>query len=358
MFLHLGTHKTGTTSLQVFLGTHATKLRKQGVLYPTTGRRDTHLAHHNIAWELIGDRRFDPGLGTFATLRAEIAGYSGDVILSSEDFTGAARAPATFAAFLQALRADGFDVTLVLFLRNQADYAASLYLTLIQFGYNQDFRFFLDAICTIGELRYLDWCFPFRYDRFIETLQRLPAEIVVRSYDTACQGSLLADFLAACDIDRAMFAGQTLPRQNTRLPFWAGMRIFHHARGGSGAAFDAMLTAAEKLLPRVLPYHASERARLSNYFTESNDRLCSQCGIRLDPLLPEATSEDLPLTSMSDLFSSEFHALLAVMGSLDFANALEKERRRQCDSDERTKSRLIKSLFRVLADFLRKHPRL
>jgi len=354
LFLHLGTHKTGTTSLQTFLGTHAAKLRERGVLYPTTGWRDGHLAHHNIAWELGGDRRFDPGFGTIAALRTEIAGHDGNVILSSEDFTGAVRDPASFAVFLRALRADGFDVTLVLFLRNQADYAASLYLTLIQLGFDRDFRDYLDTVATAGELRHQDWFFPFRYDRFIETLQTLPAEIAVRSYDTARRGSLLSDFLAACTVDGAAFADQVLPRENLRPPLWAGMRVFHRARFGGGAAPEAVFAAAENALPRGLPYRASERARFSECFTESNDKLCAHWGIMLDSLLPGAALDDRPLTSMSDLFSSEFHALLAVMGSLDHVTSIEEELRRQRDSYERTLSWRITSPLRALHARLRK----
>jgi hypothetical protein len=68
----------------------------------------------------------------------------------------------------------------------------------------------------------------------------------------------------------------------------------------------------------------------------------------LDSLLPEAVPEDRPLTSMSDLFSSEFHALLAAMGSLDNVNATEAELQRQRDSYERTLSWRITSPLRAL----------
>lgn len=353
LFLHLGTYKTGTTSLQAFLGTHAATLRKRGILYPATGWRDGHPAHHNIAWELAGDRRFDPGLGTVASLRAEIAGHDGAVIVSSEDFAGAARDPAGFTAFLQALKADGFDVTLVLYLRNQADYAASLYLTLIQLGFDRDFKGFLAAVADDGELRYLDWCFPFRYDRFIETLRTLPARIVVRSYDAALQGDLLADFLEACGIDRTAFAGRTLPRLNLRPSLWAGVRIFHRTRfGGDAAALDAVFDTAEMALPRARPYCAGERARFTERFAESNNRLCRQWGITLDSLPPETAAEDRPLTSMSELFSPEFQALLTIM-----ANASVAELRRQRDSYEHTLSWRITAPLRGLNARLRTRSR-
>lgn len=58
-FVHIGTHKTGTTSLQVALNRHCTELDGQYYLYPRTGRPTMAPdGHHNIAWEIAGDWRF------------------------------------------------------------------------------------------------------------------------------------------------------------------------------------------------------------------------------------------------------------------------------------------------------------
>lgn len=224
-----------------------------------------------------------------------------------------------------------------------------MYLTLIPFEFEQDFRRYLDLICTAGELRYREWCFPFRYDRFIETLQALPAEVVVRSYDTASRGDLMADFLATCGIDRALFAGASLPHENRRSPLWDGMRAFHRTRFGR-SDLGAVFAAAERVLPRGPTYHAHERARLSECFCESNEVVCARWGLALDPLRLTDTPETPPLTSLSDLFSTEFHTLLAAVGNLDHggSGSLDEELRRQRECYERTLSWRVTAPLRAL----------
>ena len=58
------------------------------VLYPASGRlsRGAPGGHHNIAWQLAGDRRFHRSAGTLDDVAAEIAAFPGDAILSCEDF--------------------------------------------------------------------------------------------------------------------------------------------------------------------------------------------------------------------------------------------------------------------------------
>src|SRR5204862_1632178 len=70
LLLHVGTHKTGTTSLQVTLADLSADLAARGILYPETGR--VGAGHHNIAWGLVGDRRFDRGVGYLDELADEI----------------------------------------------------------------------------------------------------------------------------------------------------------------------------------------------------------------------------------------------------------------------------------------------
>ncbi|QXD16183.1 hypothetical protein GQ464_004310 [Rhodocaloribacter litoris] len=58
VFVHAGTHKTGSTSLQVFLAKTQVLLAEQGVLYPRSGRPDrkgvVSAGHHELAWSLLG----------------------------------------------------------------------------------------------------------------------------------------------------------------------------------------------------------------------------------------------------------------------------------------------------------------
>lgn len=58
--IHVGTHKTGTTSLQRFAGSNRKELKKRGIWYPSyaeIGLTDTHYGHHQIALALAGQER-------------------------------------------------------------------------------------------------------------------------------------------------------------------------------------------------------------------------------------------------------------------------------------------------------------
>jgi hypothetical protein len=86
-FIHVGTHKTGTTSLQRALSRHQETLRSRRYLYPRTSRPpQAPDGHHNVALEISGDRRFRSEYGTLEDLIAEIQGARDHhILLSSED---------------------------------------------------------------------------------------------------------------------------------------------------------------------------------------------------------------------------------------------------------------------------------
>src|ERR1700730_1496523 len=123
-FLHIGTHKTATTSVQHLLDGHPRELEASGLLYPKVGRPDEAAAgHHNLAWEIASDRRVRPGFGTADDLIRELANTSQNVILSSEDFESSVHHRDRFESFIQAIQSLGIQMSLVIFLRNQIDYA-------------------------------------------------------------------------------------------------------------------------------------------------------------------------------------------------------------------------------------------
>ena len=103
-FLHIGTHKTGSTSIQRTLTICPDNLERHGFFYPYRGRGADFVAHHNIAWEIIGDARYDSRHGTIGALLREIGRSDQNVILSSEDFSIAFRHLTTFKSFLRDLQ--------------------------------------------------------------------------------------------------------------------------------------------------------------------------------------------------------------------------------------------------------------
>ena len=89
VFLHIGLPKTATTYLQTLMWADRDRMRAQGVLLPGAERRD-----HLWASRII---REDPNLDSYDErrrtawdrLRAEIAAWDGDAVISHEFFAGA-----------------------------------------------------------------------------------------------------------------------------------------------------------------------------------------------------------------------------------------------------------------------------
>lgn len=188
-FLHVGTHKTGTTSIQEMLHTGQCRLLQHGFLYPTTGILPGHSGHHNIAWQVREDRRFKSEFGTVEDLWLEIAVSDKDVILSSEDFECSFD---NLEEFIAGLESRGRrEVAIIIYLRDQLSYAKSLYLELIWHDYHRTFKGFLSELITTRSIAWHDWRFPFDYRLM---MSRLPsrANLIVRPFDRA--SSVLNDF--------------------------------------------------------------------------------------------------------------------------------------------------------------------
>lgn len=126
ILLHIGRHKTGTTSLQAFFTRNRERLLEQGIYYPQTGIRNG--GHHLVA-EPFPMRRLNQLRARYSpeqhelvqALRDEIDSAPADTILiSSEAFQnmGPKYAQRIFA---------GYQVEVVLYLRDQLSYFVSSY---------------------------------------------------------------------------------------------------------------------------------------------------------------------------------------------------------------------------------------
>jgi hypothetical protein len=83
IFLHIGTSKTGTTSLQFFLHNNREHLSKLGYLYPSQNK-----THHNLAFTLLGDSKADYQTDTWEDVLTEIGNsQQNNIVISSEFFS-------------------------------------------------------------------------------------------------------------------------------------------------------------------------------------------------------------------------------------------------------------------------------
>lgn len=216
LIIHIGMHKTGSTSIQRFLSRNRLALRLAGVLYPTSygadGRREPK---HNALFSAISHEADfgapHPDLGPSNDMIAEVGdsfarSRAQTAILSAEGFSGEK------PAFARALAPLGrrFDTRIVVYLRRPDQWVESFYRQMILSSEVREARP-LNAFLASAETRaHLDYC---------RMLGWWAAEfganaIVAMPYRNGADGELLQSFLAAAAISRH-FA--LLPHSRARL---------------------------------------------------------------------------------------------------------------------------------------------
>jgi hypothetical protein len=233
LFLHAGTHKTGTTSVQGLMALNQRALHKTGILYPKAGRLATAVAgemagHHNIAWELNADARFDPRAGTLAQMIEEIRAQSPRAaVLSSEDFEYLYRRPDALATLAREIRSIGYSPVVMLYLRSQAAYAQSLYAELVRHhGLNVSFSAFLDEAASRASFEYRGWAFAFDYGALTRAFEEAFGidGLSVRAYGGERDAdALLRDFVSAFEANDGAFRKLKKPKQLNEAPTLLGV---------------------------------------------------------------------------------------------------------------------------------------
>ncbi|WP_444924288.1 hypothetical protein ACJJH9_03220 [Microbulbifer sp. DLAB2-AF] len=136
IYLHIGTHKTGTSSIQKFMSDNYSNLIKYGFLYPKVARV-SHGSHHNLQFQITNDPRYKTKLGGWVELLKEInESNCENVVLSCEAFStlqGGDLMPHYIYSFAQKFR---FDVEVICYLRPQYELIESLWLQETKSGQN------------------------------------------------------------------------------------------------------------------------------------------------------------------------------------------------------------------------------
>jgi hypothetical protein len=288
-------HKTGTTSIQELLSRADSALAGRGYHYPKAGRLDSLPGHHNLAWEISGDRRYVEDAGSIGEFMKEIAGRSDDIIISSEDFIVSLDSRPGFAGFVRLLQSAGLSVTVVIYLRSQLDYLPRAYLTLISAGW--DLSWHESTITYAGLARQarnsdrvpnayrilvnagLDLT---RTDSILDVdyrdvLRRLGddvnVDVIVRSDDRA-KTAICRDFLSIfgltlhdLGIDHEIVENRSLYLREYLLNF-LGNRMGRPLRANEEAIIDTLVSpeAAEIRLSPPVTTDLSRRYRSTNHF--------------------------------------------------------------------------------------------
>src|SRR4029077_11914507 len=125
-YIHVGPHKTGTTSIQWFLKENRPELLKHGYFVPKSEAK--HGAHHSLARKLCGQElRANEQAAAADFARALEETPSEAVIISSEDLEELLRHRDYATAFFTRIRELNLEPKLVLFPRNPPQQINSLY---------------------------------------------------------------------------------------------------------------------------------------------------------------------------------------------------------------------------------------
>lgn len=202
IFIHCGLHKTGTTSIQNFLFSNGSLLKKNNYLYPLVGIPPGNMAHHNFAWELSRDNRFKKFNGTIAQLKEKIKLIDQDIILSSEGFETILD-NVNKLEFLKTTFEDiDYHVTFVIFLRNPIDYLISCYLQLLKnktIQLAEPFELIMNNIIKNDFLQINNNRYFFNYYDLFNKLKK-HFNVLFRTYDSLNKFDSVCSFLNLLNI--------------------------------------------------------------------------------------------------------------------------------------------------------------
>lgn len=197
IYFHFGKPKTGTSTIQRFLVQNQEVLLRKGYLYPNEGMR--FWGHHNLYYQLARSPYFKTNEGGVDQLRIAINEFknkypNGDIILSSETFSGAN--PEILSRIYEVLSA--IDVVqVILYLRKQFYYLRSFWAFHVKHGRVNN-KFAIWAKNTID----LNSCGS-DYDENLNTItMAIPKESIrVVLYDNIEKANFCNYFLSICGLE-------------------------------------------------------------------------------------------------------------------------------------------------------------
>lgn len=296
--LHIGGHKTGTSAIQAFCVSNASRLQHLGILYPLEllTHRDIvgDQAHHGLvnlfmdATTFWKSHNLRPGVMTDADIVSYLKSLPRDknILLSSENLVW------LDTEAINALKhiLDGYDVHIVLYARRQDNALQALYQT---------------VVATIGEAKqFNDYASEgvrvlFEYDRIAENWQSVfgVGSVVIRVYepDQLYNRDAVMDFIRViADIMQMQLEISDWDRSsgivNRGFPVHiiALLRYFNSA-GGKKWTLPAIKILAEVLYKEARGTYEiispSQRRELLDSFAKSNENLARKFLGREDGIL-------------------------------------------------------------------------
>jgi hypothetical protein len=258
-YIHIGPHKTGTSSIQWFLQENRAELLRYGYFVPETATK--HGAHHPIVHKLCGQELPDHQESVAAKFtRALDETPSEAVIVSSESLPGLLRNREYAKTFFTRVRELNLEPKLIVFPRNQSQRINSSYSSAVKaFRLSEPFETFVQGV-TQG--------FVFRYAPLIELADAHGAELIARPFTSETIGrGVVPEFLRAIGIHSSQFRNAKVRRNEAAGPFTVSL-----ARG--------VLRSIGRTGNRLKWLQAIRcKAELANYLEENGLADAGYCGL-------------------------------------------------------------------------------
>ncbi|MBK5928448.1 phosphotransferase [Rhodobaculum claviforme] len=279
LILHIGTHKTGTTTLQALMAAQRPALAAAGICYPDTTRSSVpHLPKHSSLFEALVD-----GPDAFAREHALITGEfdrSGahTLVLSEEGLSGPRHGD--FGAM--ARFAGDFDITVVCVLRRQDRLAEALWNQYCREGHE---KAQIEAfVARPRVLLRLDYLRMLTFWQGIGTVRAL-------SYDDLVRGAgLVAGFAAATGLP---LSPQDDRRENVSPSMACASVLADLNRRGEAGDWHEIERALGPTARRTALGGRLRRDLLAR-FAGVNAALDTRFGVRFDGTLPDEPDTPLP----------------------------------------------------------------
>jgi hypothetical protein len=273
LILHIGRHKTGTSSLQHFLHSNREELKKYGVIYPEPIKAPA--AHHGIAIALkAGD-----DISEYREMLSGLQPRKQNVLLSSEGFQ-------RLRPHAMRRLCAGYPTMAVVYIREQFSYAWAAYAQLVCAG--SETRSFEEALRTYVP----------DYHKFLSRWLRITkGKLKVRIFERKhlIGGDVVADFCQVIlSLDKNKFAqirvvNETLGWRSVNFMRQVNEYILQHPEhvAAKREAFGALRQMAAEY-PELMEkpnFPSGMREQYQALFVEQNKRVASEFfGLEDQPL--------------------------------------------------------------------------
>jgi hypothetical protein len=293
-FLHIGTEKTGTTSIQNFLAKNRPLLERQGILYPRSPGNQNHkaLTVYALREAKQGGIRRSSGVSRpeqvpkfrerlAAELDREIGDSGASIIIFSNEHLSSRLLTIPEIERVKKLCDNYAERTkIIVYLRNQVDFLVSSFGTTIKTGSTRKFPFPL----TPRRIRTMD------YRALLEPWRKTfgRENLIARRFERAhfVEGDLLSDFAAQIPFDTAEFT-RSEPRNealgarelaflrefNARVPRWIDATVTNPARENIVTALAGLSEVGVGQRLSVSPEIASA---IMQHFEKSNGQIAKE----------------------------------------------------------------------------------